>query len=75
MGLPHGQAWRLATIPVPGGGAGEPLLEVKNRAFPNAWSSDGKLLVYQERVPESGWDLYSARLAPSGASGPRSPWP
>ena len=66
VGVPHGGAWRLVTIPVPGGGPGEPLLELANRAFPNAWSSDGKLLVYQERVPGSGWDLYSARLAPSG---------
>jgi dipeptidyl aminopeptidase/acylaminoacyl peptidase len=50
-----------------GTGAPTDLLATTHRAYPSAWSPDGRTLVYQERRPETGWDLMALDLAPGGA--------
>jgi len=49
-------------------GTGVPtdLLATTHRAYPSAWSPDGRTLVYQERRPETGWDLMALDLAADG---------
>jgi hypothetical protein len=49
------------------------LLELKDRAYPSAWSPDGRFLVYQERRPETGWDLARLDVGPAGPLGPARP--
>ena len=34
------------------------LLEREHRVYPNAWSPDGRYLIFQENKPDSGWDLH-----------------
>ncbi len=74
VGLREGSRWRLANLPVEGGQVGPPLLESTNRLYPCAWSRDGSHLVYQERRPESGWDLgmlsVDSQRRPRGAPAP-----
>jgi Tol biopolymer transport system component len=58
--------WKLITIRRDGSGSPVPLLETPHRAYPNAWSKDGRVLVYQERRPQTGWDLAALDLGPEG---------
>jgi serine/threonine-protein kinase len=61
----HDGRWRIVTL-TPGTRPAETLLEGPNRAYPNAWSADRRSLIFQERRPESGWDL---RILDVGAEG------
>ena len=49
-------------------GKGEPtvLLESPHRLYPNAWSRDGRYLIFQESRPETGWDLRVLEVDASG---------
>jgi serine/threonine-protein kinase len=73
VGAPAENGWRLLTFPVDGGGSPMTLLELKDRAYPSAWSPDGRFLVYQERRPETGWDLARLDVGPAGPLGPARP--
>jgi hypothetical protein len=42
------------------------LYEGPNRVYPNAWTPDGRRLVFQERSPETGWDLKVLDVDASG---------
>jgi serine/threonine-protein kinase len=66
VGAPSASGWRILTVPAREGGAGDVILETANRAYPNAWSADGKTLVFQERSPGSAWDVFSADMGSSG---------
>jgi serine/threonine-protein kinase len=57
VGAEKSGTWRLLSIAADGGGSPATLVETSNRVYPNAWSPDGKLLVFQENHPETGWDL------------------
>jgi serine/threonine-protein kinase len=66
--------WRLVTIAADGSGAQTVLLEGPNRMYPNDWAPDGRHLLYQEKGPETGWDLrileVDATGRPAGAPQP-----
>jgi serine/threonine-protein kinase len=66
VGAPVPGGWKLMTIRRDGSGDPALLLETPNRTYPNAWSRDGRVLVYQERRPETGWDLAALDLGPAG---------
>lgn len=51
--------WQLLTLPVAGEKRPRVVLESANRLYPNAWTPDGRSLVYQERHEDTGWDLRS----------------
>jgi Tol biopolymer transport system component len=65
--------WRLVTVPAEGAGAPIVLLESQHRLYPNAWSPDGRALVFEEHRPETGWDLAVLEVDASGrrAGAPR----
>jgi serine/threonine-protein kinase len=46
--------WRNAD----GTGEAQLLLETKDATFPQAWSPDGKTLAFQQRAPDTGWDMW-----------------
>ncbi len=58
--------WRLLSLP--SGEAGEPtvLVEGPHRMHPNAWSPDGRTLVFQEHRPQTGWDLMRLEIDAAG---------
>jgi serine/threonine-protein kinase len=63
--------WQLVTLPLGSAAPGTVLFEGPNRVYPNAWSPDGRVLVFQERRPGTGWDLRSLPVGPDGrAAGP-----
>ena len=66
VGAEKGGKWRLLTIPADG--TGEPIVlhESPNRLYPNAWTPDGRHLLFQERRPETGWDLHLLQVDTSG---------
>jgi Tol biopolymer transport system component len=68
VGVRRAAGWALVTVRSDGSGAETPLLETSHRAYPNAWSPDGRTLVYQERRPETGWDLLALDVGPAGAA-------
>jgi eukaryotic-like serine/threonine-protein kinase len=49
--------WRLLTVPTAGQTRPQVVMESADRLYPNAWTPDGRSLVFQERREESGWDL------------------
>ena len=57
--------WKLLTFPAAGGA---PVLTYAgpHRLFANAWSADGRRLVFQELRPDTSWDL---RVLDVGADG------
>ena len=59
--------WHLLTVAADGTGAASTVLAGPHRLYPSAWSPDGRLLVYQERRPETGWDLYVVEVDAAGA--------
>ncbi len=71
VGVRRGTGWALVTVRRDGSGAPTTLLETAHRAYPNAWAPDGHTLVYQERRPETGWDLMALDVGPTGAASPR----
>jgi Tol biopolymer transport system component len=64
--------WRLLAFAADGAsgadGTRSPvvLFESPNRVYPNAWTPDGRRLVFQERSPETGWDLKVLDVDASG---------
>jgi serine/threonine protein kinase len=65
-------SWRLLTVAADGKGDPAVLFESSHRMYPNAWSPDGRYLIFQESRPETGWDLrfieVDAAGRPVGAS-------
>ena len=67
--------WRLLTIPADGTGEPTVLLESQNRLYPNAWSPDGRHLLFQEVGAKTGWDLHSLEVDDAGRPvGTRKPF-
>jgi serine/threonine-protein kinase len=63
--------WRLLTVPAEGKGEPTVLFESPHRMYPNAWSPDGRNLLFQESRPQTGWDLYVLQVDAHGrAVGP-----
>ena len=58
--------WQLLAFAADGTGQPAVLLEGTNRVYPNAWTPDGRRLVFQERSPETGWDLKVLDVDASG---------
>lgn len=58
--------WRMVTVPGDGSGAAITLLESGHRLYPDAWSPDGRFLVFEEQRPETGWDLGVLEVDSSG---------
>jgi len=58
--------WRLLTIAADGSGEPIVLLESPSRLYPNAWSPDGRHLLYQQVGAKSGWDLHSLEVDGAG---------
>ena len=58
--------WRLLTVPADGNGEPTVLLEKPERMYPNAWSPDGRYLVFQTSNPQTGWDLNILEVDTSG---------
>jgi Tol biopolymer transport system component len=58
----------LVTVRRDGSGSPTALLETTRRVYPSAWSPDGRTLVYQERRPETGWDLMALDVGPAGTA-------
>jgi dipeptidyl aminopeptidase/acylaminoacyl peptidase len=69
VGVRRGEGFALVTVPRDGRGAPATVLETPNRAFPNSWSPDGRTLVYQERRPDTGWDLMALGVGAGSAPG------
>jgi serine/threonine-protein kinase len=57
VGVEQQGRFKLLTLPATGGGTPAAVLESAHRVLPNAWSPDGRVLVYQELTAASGWDL------------------
>ncbi|HEV8331447.1 MAG TPA: protein kinase [Steroidobacteraceae bacterium] len=66
VGAEKDGTWRLLTLPADGNGAPTVLHEASSRMYPNAWSPDGRYLIFQQRRPETGWDLYLLQMDASG---------
>jgi hypothetical protein len=66
VGAEKSGKWRLLTTPA--NGTGEPIVlhEASHRMYPSAWTSDGRHLIFQQRRPQTGWDLYSLQVDTSG---------
>jgi eukaryotic-like serine/threonine-protein kinase len=63
--------WRLLTVPTSGQTRPHVVLESANRLYPNAWTPDGRSLVFQERRAATGWDLRMVDVDDAGtAAGP-----
>jgi serine/threonine-protein kinase len=71
VGVRRDAGWALVTVPREGSSAPVVILETPHRAYPNAWSPGGKTLVYQERRPDTGWDLMALDVAAGGHETPR----
>ncbi len=66
VGAEKGGTWRLLTVAADGKGDPTILFESAHRLYPNAWSPDGRSLIFQESRPENGWDLWVLELDASG---------
>ena len=66
VGAEKSGRWRLLTIPANGTGEAIVLHEDSHRMYPSAWTSDGRHLVFQQRRPQTGWDLYLLQVDTSG---------
>lgn len=66
IGAESNGTWRVLTVAAHGKGEPTTLIESAHRVYPNAWSHDGRYLLFQERRPESGWDLQVLDVAASG---------
>jgi serine/threonine-protein kinase len=70
VGVRRAPGWALVTVRRDGNGAPITLLETTHRAYPNAWSPDGRRLIYQERRPDTGWDLMALDVGTAGTVSP-----
>ena len=66
VGARKGSAWRLLTLPADGNAAPKIIYEAAYRMYPSAWSPDGRYLLFQQRRPQTGWDLYLLHLDAAG---------
>ncbi|MGH8178394.1 MAG: protein kinase domain-containing protein [Steroidobacter sp.] len=66
VGAPTNRTWRLLTIAADGKADPLVLFESQNRLYPNAWSADGRRLIFQESRPDTGWDLWVLEVDASG---------
>ena len=66
VGAKVGDRFKLLTFPASGAGEPAVVLEGVNRVSPCDWSADGRLLVFQERRPETGWDIRVMETAAEG---------
>lgn len=66
VGAEKGGMWRLLTIAADGRGDPTVLVESPHRLYPNAWSPDGRHLIFQEGRPDTGWDLRVLEVDRSG---------
>jgi serine/threonine-protein kinase len=66
VGAPKDNIWRLLTLAADGRGEPTVLHESPHRLYPNAWSHDGRHLIFQESHPETGWDLMVLEVDASG---------
>jgi serine/threonine-protein kinase len=63
--------FKLLTFSATGAGPPVNVFESSHRLYPTAWSGGGRALVFQERRPETGWDLRVLPVGPDGrAAGP-----
>ena len=66
VGAQKDSTWRLLTFAADGKGEPTVLFESPHRLYPNAWSPDGRYLIFQESRPETGWDLRVLEVDASG---------
>ena len=66
VGDQQDNTWRLLTLAADGKGEPTVLFESPHRLYPNAWSRDGRYLMFQESRPETGWDLRVLEVDASG---------
>ncbi len=66
VGAEKGGTWRLLRVSADGKGEPTVLYEDSHRMYPNAWSPDGRYLIFQQRRPQTGWDLYILEADASG---------
>ena len=66
VGAKKDNVWRLLTLAADGKSEPTVVLESPNRLYPNAWSRDGRYLIFQESLPETGWDLKVLEFDVSG---------
>lgn len=64
----HAGRWQLLTLSASGSSATTTVLEGPNRMYPNAWSPDGRFLVFQERRPDTGWNVRVVDIGRDGRS-------
>jgi serine/threonine-protein kinase len=67
VGVDQDGRWKLVTLSATGPAARAAILETANRVYPNAWSPDGRFLVFQELNAATGWDLRVLEVGPQGA--------
>ena len=58
--------WRILSLAADGSGEPLTLYESENRVYPDAFTPDGRHLVFQEKRPETSWDLRLLGLDASG---------
>lgn len=66
VGAQQGGMWRLVTVAADGKGDPAVLFESPHRLYPNAWSPDGRYLIFQVSRLETGWDLLVLEVDASG---------
>lgn len=57
LGVEKDDVWRLVTVSADAKANPTVLFESAHRLYPNAWSPDGRHLIFQESRPDTGWDL------------------
>ena len=58
--------WQLLTLGADGKANPTVLFQSSHRLYPNAWSPDGRYLIFQESRPDTGWDLQVLEVNASG---------
>ena len=66
VGAQRSGVWHVLSLASDGSGSPITLFESPNRVYPNAWSPDGRYLLFQESRPETGWDLRVLETDSSG---------
>jgi len=66
VGAEQGGRWRLVDVPAAGGGEPSTLLESEHRVYPDAWTPEGRRLLYEELRPHTGWDIRSVEVGAGG---------
>jgi hypothetical protein len=66
VGVHEDDRWRILTLRPDGSSPGVTLVEAAHRLYPGAWSTDGRVLVYQERTDDAGWNVATVEVDGSG---------